>query len=79
MKLDDWLKAERGRRVRLARTIGKTTQLIDYIARGESRGSPETMAAISTATLGEVSVQELLYPEGLPPGAAMTPSEPIGA
>ncbi len=73
MKLLTWIRQKAGRRARLIHDTGLHGSFIDYIARGKKGGSPVTLARISAATGGEVSIQELLYPNGLPEGAAMCP------
>jgi len=41
-----------------------------YLRKDQGRGlSPETAAKISSATTGEVTISELLYPDGIMPGA----------
>ena len=74
MKLRDWYHVKNGRLSALARGLGVSLQCIDSIARGLRRGRPDLLARISAATKGEVSIQEPLYPDGLPAGAAMCPA-----
>lgn len=73
MKLLDWLKQEHGRRRKVSQATGLHPTFIDYIARGKRIGSRDVLARISAATGGEVTVAELLYPDGLPAGAVMAP------
>jgi DNA-binding transcriptional regulator YdaS (Cro superfamily) len=73
MKLIVWMKQCRGRRAELAAKVKLSPQHLDYVARQKKRATPQAAAAISAATGGEVSVAEILYPEGLPAGARMEP------
>lgn len=72
MKLRTWIEQGEGRAVELALKLCVSRRLVDAYAAGQYR-SPKTASAISAATGGEVTVQELLYPDGLPEGAAMCP------
>jgi DNA-binding transcriptional regulator YdaS (Cro superfamily) len=71
MELLPWLQKKLGRRTRLADDVGVTPQYIDYVARRKRRPNPDLAAAISAATGGEVTVEEILFPAGLPEGAVL--------
>jgi DNA-binding transcriptional regulator YdaS (Cro superfamily) len=73
MKLRDWYRQRHGRLSDLARAVGVSLQYIDAIAKGDRQGKPAVIGRISAATGGEVTVQELLFPNGLPEGARMVP------
>jgi len=48
--------------------------MIEKIVQGQRRPGIDNSAALSAATNGWVSIQELLFPDGLPVGASMTPN-----
>ena len=80
MKLDTWLKS-----VSAARGVSQRSLLVEIAGKSSIKAhtawliahgkncSRELAANISAATSGEVSIEELLYPDGLPPGARMCP------
>ncbi len=72
MKLSEWLDKRGSTRSWLARQVDISSGHAAGIANGDSV-SPSLAAQISKVTKGQVSIQELLYPDGLPEGASMTP------
>jgi DNA-binding transcriptional regulator YdaS (Cro superfamily) len=60
-------------RTELGIACGVNRHTIWLIAHQGKSCSATLASAISAATGGEVSIQELLYPNGLPEGAAMCP------
>jgi len=70
MKLSEYLRANKLKAYHLAMTAGVNPSVVSrYLGGGKI--SPEVAAKISTATGGNVSIQELLYPGGLPEGAKL--------
>jgi DNA-binding transcriptional regulator YdaS (Cro superfamily) len=57
--------------VKLARQAGISIQHLNKVCYG-GKCSPEVAARISAATGGEVSVEEIIYPKGLPEGARLS-------
>jgi transcriptional regulator with XRE-family HTH domain len=66
MKLNEYLKAENIKAKTLADKAGITPNMITRFLKGERGMHPGTAAAVSAACDGKVSIEELLYPEGLP-------------
>ena len=66
MNIRDWANAKRGRRTRLAESVGCTAEYISMITSGVRRPSPPVALRISEAVRGltgdEVTVMELLFP-----------------
>lgn len=62
---------ERGKKAWLARQLGVTRDYVSKYCTGRLKITPEIAAAISAATSGEITVLDLLYPEGLPEGAEL--------
>lgn len=76
MKMSLYLdRRPRGTAAKLASAAGITPVQISRYLRGDRRPSPEVAAQLSVATNGKVSIIELLYPEGIPPGAKIVPDE----
>lgn len=81
MKLSTWIKSrasERGvpqrvLREELATSSGIRSHTVWLIASNGKRCSSALASRLSAATGGEVTVAELLYPDGLPAGAVMAP------
>lgn len=61
-----WCAAVLGRQEAIAKVLGVNKSLVNRWCTGEDRPSLERAPVLASATLGEVSVLELLYPEGLP-------------
>lgn len=56
-------------RASLARKCDVTPEYVTQLTKGIRRPSPELAARISAATGGQVTVKDLLYPNGFPAGA----------
>ncbi|MDP3940594.1 MAG: hypothetical protein Q8R92_20975 [Deltaproteobacteria bacterium] len=76
MKLAAYKRQHRLTYERLAKLLAMTKTSAWRYCQGEV---PSAAAAnrISRATNGEVTVEELLYPTGVSPGARMTPRDPM--
>jgi transcriptional regulator with XRE-family HTH domain len=64
--LQAWLDKHGLSQTKLADELGITRQYVSNIVNGK-RPSPRVGALIVQRTKGEISLQELMYPEGLPP------------
>jgi DNA-binding transcriptional regulator YdaS (Cro superfamily) len=71
MTLKDWLKKGLTREGLAELEASISLAYVWKVARGKATPSPKVAAEISAATSGEVTIAELLYPEGLPSGARM--------
>jgi len=71
MKLKIYMTKKEMSLVELGRLAGVSPSIISRYLRGLRTMSAENAARISAATGGEVTVEELLFPEGLPEGARM--------
>ncbi len=71
MTLHTWVRQQKGRRKWLAGAVAVNPTYLDYIARRKRRPNPDLAAAISAATGGEVTVEEILFPAGLTEGAVL--------
>jgi DNA-binding transcriptional regulator YdaS (Cro superfamily) len=69
MNLRDFLKDKD--REQFAELIGMSAGYLAQVAVGIRRPSPDLAAKISAASGGMVSIEDLLYPEGLPPDAKL--------
>lgn len=72
MKLETYKKLHGLTDKEVAGIAGVDPSMIRKIRCGERRPSPSVAAKISAATGGQVTVEDLLYPEGLPAGAKMS-------
>lgn len=63
MKLREWVKAERGRSIRLAETVGVQRSYITHLIRPGRYPGRSLAVRIEEATNGEVTRHELLWPE----------------
>ncbi len=59
----------------LARRCEISPEYVTQLAQRIRRPSPDLAARISAATAGEVSVKDLLYPDGFPEGAVFDGGE----
>ncbi len=74
MKLAEYLRKYHTNPFRLAQKAGVNASSISRMVNGPRQSvSPENAAKISAATDGLVTVQEILFPNGIPDGARMAP------
>ena len=59
----------------IARLVNVDTSLIRKIRNRQRRPSPNLAARISAATDGEVTIMELLFPDGLPSEVRLVPQK----
>lgn len=71
MKLKSYMTEKNLSLVDLARTSGVSASILSRYLRGLRAISVDNAARLSAATGGEVTVADLLYPDGLPEGARM--------
>jgi DNA-binding transcriptional regulator YdaS (Cro superfamily) len=71
MRLEEYMKKNNIRALGIARKAKINFSIISRYLNGRRGLSPESAARISAATGGEVTVEELLFPNGLPEGARM--------
>jgi len=69
MKLKEFLEENRINALGLARKAGLSFSIVSRYLNGKRGLSPESAARISAATGGVVTVEDLLFPKGLPEGA----------
>lgn len=55
----------------IARRCDISPEYVTQLSQGIRRPSPDLAARISAATDGQISVKDLLYPDGLPDGAVL--------
>lgn len=72
MTLKEYLISRKIRGNKLASIAGVSPAMITRCARYGMRTSPDSAARISQATGGLVSIEELLYPQGLPEDARIS-------
>lgn len=63
------MQLQRGTLTKISRETGISLTHLSDIFRKRRRPSPEVAAQISSATNGMVTIQELLFPDGIPKGA----------
>ena len=71
MKLNDFLKTENLRLSDLAKLSGVSVATLSRYVRGQRKLSAVVAAKISASTKGEVTICDLLYPEGAPENARL--------
>jgi transcriptional regulator with XRE-family HTH domain len=72
MNAFETIKTNRGFTDRqMAELFGVSVEFIRKLRSGHRRPSPDMAARISAATGGEVTIEELLYPDGVPPESRM--------
>jgi DNA-binding transcriptional regulator YdaS (Cro superfamily) len=80
MTLNEYRHLHRHTYSELAALIGVECSYAQRLCKGEKMPSSTVAARISAATNGEVTVAELLYPDGLPEGARLVaPSDGASA
>lgn len=73
MLLEDYKKKYKKSDSEIARLVKVDTSLIRKIRNRQRRPSPDLAAKISAVTNGEVTILDLLFPEGLPSEASFEP------
>lgn len=74
MNLKDYLRTQRISAAAIAARAGvPVSSVTRYLSGKRDSVAPITAARISAATNGLVSVQEIIFPQGLPRDATMTP------
>lgn len=71
MTLAEWMAQYGLNQIRAAAKLGISNNFLCQIVRRQRKPSPDLAARISAATGGLVTVQDLLYPDGLPEGAVL--------
>ena len=66
MTLSEYLEKNKMTRNKIAIAARITAAMVNRFLSGERGLSPATAAKISNATEGQVSIEELLYPDGMP-------------
>lgn len=79
MRLSEYISVTGTTQQHLASLVGVGRAFISLVAGGRRTPSPDVAARISAATGGEVSVAELLYPDGVPDGASLAPGHAHGS
>jgi len=75
MNLKSWIESQKnpyGIKAFLARETGISKPIIYALARGRPCLTPSIAVKISQVTEGEVTVEELLFPDGIPTGAKLS-------
>lgn len=75
MRLSGYIEQEGITPAELARRLGITRVHASELVREVARPSPDLAARISAESGGAVTVEELLYPKGIPSGAVMARDE----
>ncbi len=71
MTLKKWFEQDGRSQIEIAREMGTSQGWLSELIRGTKSCSPAFAARISAYTKGAVTVQEILYPAGLPDGAVL--------
>jgi DNA-binding transcriptional regulator YdaS (Cro superfamily) len=74
ISLEAYFQTRQMTKAELARRCDISPEYVTQLSQGLRRPSPDLAAKISAVTGGQVSVKDLLYPEGFPPGAVFDAS-----
>lgn len=72
-RLQQFLDARPGSKLKLAQAMKKGPSFVTKLLDGTLRMTSERAAEISKATDGEITIVDLLYPDGIPAGAKLLP------
>lgn len=78
MTIQEYLQKYKTNIYQLSTKAGINSASISRMLNGpRTTVSPETAAKISAATNGKVSIQEILFPNGIPPQSRMSPRRKV--
>lgn len=78
MTIRSWMERDGLKQREVAERLGISLSLVNALLTGARGVSKELAASISVATGGDITISELLYPDGLPEGACLAPSPKPG-